>query len=443
MNIDNDGECASNTPIGAKIDKIKRKIGEGKLRLLDNDGNPLVPTGIMESDSELELVFDETTNLRIPTSGKDGSDKGYGTKKLCPGAWYTHYSSSSPPSLVCLLRAILLRAVGSIADIKSALTERALQIFCQTYHIPDELSVIGAAKVSHFEVLCRVHGFEPTVGLNGFLFVHRTVDPTKVRIGERQHGEDEPKLLDTTVGRTVPLLPVAPARAESELDASVDRLFDEGGSGTQAGQGDSAGGGGDEQDIVLFSWLLQLLLLLLRIYSVTAKRLKKRKNHCFCVLAIFHIHAKKLREDMKLCSSHHSGANIAEAEADSFIRPSVPLMTMTTTVTFVVDPTTTAKDKLVESSIFGDGSSSRADHTVGGFSGLTGSDFIVGDDGRTCREMVDEFAPPRFFASIRRMEHDQLFTEFNVGTARWNGYLTKRRKTKQKATKPDTGWKSV
>ncbi|GKC28770.1 beta-caryophyllene synthase [Tanacetum coccineum] len=38
MNINNDGKCASNTPIGAKIDKIKRQIGEGKLRLLDNDG---------------------------------------------------------------------------------------------------------------------------------------------------------------------------------------------------------------------------------------------------------------------------------------------------------------------------------------------------------------------------------------------------------------------
>ncbi|GKG10862.1 hypothetical protein Tco_0342262, partial [Tanacetum coccineum] len=25
----------------------------------------------------------------------------------------------------------------------------------------------------------------------------------------------------------------------------------------------------------------------------------------------------------------------------------------------------------------------------------------------------------------------------------WNGYLTKRRKSKQKATKSDTGWKSV
>ncbi|GKE21256.1 hypothetical protein Tco_1432768, partial [Tanacetum coccineum] len=39
------------------------------------------------------------------------------------------------------------------------------------------------------------------------------------------------------------------------------------------------------------------------------------------------------------------------------------------------------------------------------------------DDGRTCREMMDEFAPPRFFASIRGMKHDQLFTKFNVGAA--------------------------
>nr|GEX03114.1 retrovirus-related Pol polyprotein from transposon TNT 1-94 [Tanacetum cinerariifolium] len=53
MNIDNNREFASNTPI--------------------------VPTGIVESDSEVEVVFDETANLRISTSGNDESDKGYGT----------------------------------------------------------------------------------------------------------------------------------------------------------------------------------------------------------------------------------------------------------------------------------------------------------------------------------------------------------------------------
>ncbi|GJV76819.1 hypothetical protein Tco_1508403 [Tanacetum coccineum] len=38
--------------------------------------------GIVDSDSEVEVVFDETVNLRLLTSGKDGSDKGYGTNSL-------------------------------------------------------------------------------------------------------------------------------------------------------------------------------------------------------------------------------------------------------------------------------------------------------------------------------------------------------------------------
>ncbi|GJV15962.1 zinc finger, CCHC-type containing protein [Tanacetum coccineum] len=64
----------------------------------------------------------------------------------------------------------------------------------------------------------------------------------EVRVGERQRPKDEPKLLDTTVGRVVQLLPVAPARASSELEARVDKLFDEGGNGGQTDQGDSVSG---------------------------------------------------------------------------------------------------------------------------------------------------------------------------------------------------------
>ncbi|GJV24583.1 nucleotide-diphospho-sugar transferase [Tanacetum coccineum] len=73
---------SSNTPISEKIDKIERQICEGKLRFVDDDGNPFVSMDTVESDSEVEVVFDETTNLRISTSGKDGSDKGYGTNSL-------------------------------------------------------------------------------------------------------------------------------------------------------------------------------------------------------------------------------------------------------------------------------------------------------------------------------------------------------------------------
>nr|GFD04044.1 hypothetical protein [Tanacetum cinerariifolium] len=39
------------------------------------------------------------------------------------------------------------------------------------------------------------------------------------------------------------------------------------------------------------------------------------------------------------------------------------------------------------------------------------------DDSGVCREMVDEFSPLKFFASVHRMDHYQLFTEFNIGVA--------------------------
>ncbi|GJT20025.1 hypothetical protein Tco_0878731 [Tanacetum coccineum] len=125
------------------------------------------------------------------------------------------------------------------------------------------LSIIAAAKVSHFEILCRAHGFVPTVGnfrkfyinsknkgwmsfskrsdtaqkfpesflclvgisryyelddnvypvfladddeaeMDLFAFINYA-DPTKVRIGEKQIKEGQVPLLESTRGRVVPL----------------------------------------------------------------------------------------------------------------------------------------------------------------------------------------------------------------------------------------------
>ncbi|GJS25691.1 putative gypsy type transposase [Tanacetum coccineum] len=150
-------------------------------------------------------------------------------------------------------------------------------------------------------------------------------------------------------------------------------------------------------------------------------------------------------------SSYHSGANIAEAEVDSVVRSSAPIIATVVTATADVATTTKeapAKEAPARSSLFVVGSSSAGgtDLVPGGFSDVSGSGFLVGgirtvvdpefdlqkvyvpqwsvtngsclDDGRVCHEMLDEFAPPKFFASIHGMEHDQLFIEFNVGAAR-------------------------
>ncbi|GKD10029.1 hypothetical protein Tco_1189714 [Tanacetum coccineum] len=547
--------------------------------------------------------------------------------------------------------------MGSITDIKSALTQRALQIFCETYHVSDEvhpqlpnsnqtihemptskigvytrlfeyanfrlplstslvdvlryyhihisqLSVIGAVKVSHFEVLCRVHGFEPTVGLFRYFYLNsknkgwmsfskrpgndaicytkpldslknwndyffwvdsfacsasfpwstskgvpkdpfpkssefnaehyailvahpalfhkypelflclvginryytldvdtypeflrdgdeemdllsfiRTADPMKVRVGERQRADGEPQILETTVGRVVPILPVAPARTSGELEASVERLFGEGDGGEQVEQGDFAGGGQgvDIQPVITAADTIVKDVALLQ-----PMRRKKRKTVVVDASGPSHP-PKKLKKDygdpsgpsiagkprsarenenpvdsvtgpnlrtisapqrfvIFSDSSHHFGANIAEAEVDSIVRSSTPIIA--TVVTATVDAAATAKETPVRPSLFGVGSSSAGgtDPTPGGFSDVSGSDFLIGgirtvvepdfdlqkvyvpqwsvtngsrlDDSHVCCEMLDEFAPPKFFASIRGMEHDQLFTEFNVGAAR-------------------------
>nr|GEV84996.1 hypothetical protein [Tanacetum cinerariifolium] len=76
--------------------------------------------------------------------------------------------------------------------------------------------------------------------------VQLVADPIKVKVGEPKCAEGEARLLDFIVGRVVPLLPVAPARAKSELEDSVEKLFDEGGSADQV---DSAAGGGQEAEV--------------------------------------------------------------------------------------------------------------------------------------------------------------------------------------------------
>ncbi|GJX90910.1 hypothetical protein Tco_0344236 [Tanacetum coccineum] len=376
---------------------------------------------------------------------------------------------------------------------------------------------LGAAKVSHFEILCRVYEITPTVGLfrcfhvddfacpalfpwhtaknmtrdpapaaagfnahdyatlvahpspfrkfpeefppltdnmDIFAFIH-TPDPTKVKVVERERIEDEPRLLETTVGFTVPLLPIAPDRAESELEASVDKLFDEGGSGNQAGQGYSVGvgEGANIQPVTEATDIVPE-----DVAPLQPRRQRKRKTVVVGaggksrsavqqLLARAVLNAEVRGEPIPTLpfvtssvsatpghSSHHSGTNIVKAEVNSLIRSSVPVMTIVTIITSTVDTDATTKEKPVEASLFGAAPSSAggADPTSGGFSDQTGSDFLVGgistvidpdtdlqkvyvpqwnvtngsrlDDGRVFRKMVDEFAPPKFFASAELLK---------------------------------------
>nr|GEV52564.1 transposase (putative), gypsy type [Tanacetum cinerariifolium] len=397
--------------------------------------------------------------------------------------------------------------MSAITDVRCVLTQEALDAFCNTFHIPEKVHVLPnqddtmherpAGKIKlytrffgfanfrlplstflvdilrHFRInICQLSllrrpsskAFMCLVGLslhytldeetylrfvhkNGddmdlFAFTHAP-DPTKVRVVERERDEGEPRLLETTVGRTVLLLSVAHDCAESELKSSVDRLFNEGGSGHQTEQGDSAGDGQDANiqpaveaaDTIVEdaapcnqdfrgrenTWLwmqaglpvgvaaIPTLPFVTASVSTTPEREDGDHTNSVAEPNLGTIGAPR-RFVISSNSSHHSGTNVAEAEVDSLIRSSALIMTTVTTTTPTVDPTSVTKYKVVEPSLFGAGSSSagETDPITCVFSDLTGSDFL----------MVDEFSPLKFFASVRGMEHDQLFIEFNVGAAR-------------------------
>ncbi|GJY27862.1 hypothetical protein Tco_0403629 [Tanacetum coccineum] len=212
----------------------------------------------------------------------------------------------------------------------------------------------------------------------------RTADPTKVRIGERQRSEDEPKLLDTTIGRTIPLLPVAPARAQSELDASVDRLFDEEGSGNEEEPHDSVDGD-QSAGTLLVSEATEVVGE--DVIPLQTRQKKQKTN----IGAGEPSHpAKKLRDDygapggpFVADSSHHSNANIAEAEVDSIARFAAPVIATVVTATADVATTTRgapAREAPAKPSLFAAGSSSAGETNPApsGFSDVSGSDFLVG-----------------------------------------------------------------
>nr|GFA16071.1 hypothetical protein [Tanacetum cinerariifolium] len=239
---------------------------------------------------------------------------------------------------------------------------------------------------------------------------------------ERERAEGEVKLLDSTVGRVVLLLPVAPARTKSELEDSVNKLFDEGGS---ANQGNSATGDtaavtaerpkrhpsnevatGDKSPSVLKELLTSSLLNVeagakamttlpfeTSYVSATPKREDDSPTDSVTganFRAIVHAERFVISPD----SSHHSSTHAFGAEVASVIRYVVPLPVDSEHLHEVFIPRwNISNDALL-------------------------------DDLDTFREFVDHLAPSVLFLHIRDMNYEQLFTEFNVGTAQLQSLVT-------------------
>nr|GEY88826.1 hypothetical protein [Tanacetum cinerariifolium] len=364
--------------------------------------------------------------------------------------------------------------MSTITDVKCVLSEKAFDAFCEKFHIPEEVHPVLTNRGN------TMHE-RPAGKIGLYTSRHYTLDEKTYPLFSNKDGE------------------VAPDRGESELDASVDKLFDEGGSGAQSGQGDSASVGG-EQGMNIQPVTETTDVVVEDVIPLQPRRLKKRKTIVSDVGGPSHP-SKELREDHKTPSgvfvggesSRHytldektyplfSNKDGEDMDIFAFIHTSDPtkprrLKKRKTIVSDVGGPSHPSKELREDHetpSGVSVGGESRGEpiptmhfltSSVSAMSELEGeihtdfvtrlnlrtisalqSDFLAGgirtvinpdsnlqktyvpqwnmtngsrlDDGGVCCEMVDEFVPLMFFTSVREMEHNQLFTEFNVGAAR-------------------------
>nr|GEV05970.1 putative transposase (putative), gypsy type [Tanacetum cinerariifolium] len=269
-----------------------------------------------------------------------------------------------------------------------------------------QLSVIAAAKVSHFEILCHVHEpFHCLIGMSRnftldedtyltflrddgteidlFTFI-QVVDPTKVKVGEWEHAEEETRLLDSIIRHVVPLLPIALAHAESELEESVERLFDEGGS---TNHGDSTTSGGQD----------------------AASCYGRGDYGTFGEVATSGKSPYALKELL--------ASSMLNDEASVTVVVTLPVVTSSVSATpehksGAPDDSITGANLLIigASERFVISSDSSHHYDVAGPSYFTRQDLLMGSwelDAETMHQLF-----------IREMDYHHLFTEFNVGTTR-------------------------
>nr|GEZ07761.1 hypothetical protein [Tanacetum cinerariifolium] len=297
---------------------------------------------------------------------------------------------------------------------------------------------------------------EPFLCLVG-LSRHYTLDEdTYSRVVERERAEGEPRVLETTIGRTIPLLLIALDRADSDLEASVNQLFDEGGSGAGGEQEARTAAGvrivsgedvavEDPRHLRKKGKLQRMLVVATMLPFVTSSISATPEHHSGVLTA-------PERFLISSDSSQHS-ANASEAEGSSIIRSVVILLVVTEAVitTQVASIPSTADPEPstnvvtpVHTSMFQDSGSARTVRPdVASSSHAIGEELSLGsrevnseslhevfvpqwnilndsllDSLDVSREFFDHLAPLVSFSQIWDMDYEELFTEISVGTTR-------------------------
>ncbi|GJT67132.1 gypsy type transposase [Tanacetum coccineum] len=286
--------------------------------------------------------------------------------------------------------------------------------------------------------------------LNAFI---RTADPRKVRIVERPRAENEGPIVTVAKHRTVTLLPTSVVRSSGELSASVEREF----------VGDaSVGDGGDKGfDSVTGQDNVEPSVPVTEPVEAEVPKLKRSKKKRVIYdsegLPVASHPPKRLKADYGT-----TGGSVTRGKSHSVLNrllqdsrltveqgvpalPTLPFITSSVTASFreggesyytlsaapvmieAITVATVATTVAIPADGRGSGfdaGSIRAKEAVGaGSEEIYVPEWTVTkgfemNDGRLCANMIDHFTPPAFFKTVRGIEHEQLFTEFNVSAAR-------------------------
>nr|GEW22375.1 hypothetical protein [Tanacetum cinerariifolium] len=130
--------------------------------------------------------------------------------------------------------------MGSITSIKSVLSQEQIDAFCIKFFVPNEVhpQLPGPDDTMHERPAAKIRLYTSSnmmtksveMDLHAFL---KVVDPRKVKVVVVQKEDDEPRLLDNTVRRTVPLLLVTVVTSSGAIAADIEKMIDEGGSGSR------------------------------------------------------------------------------------------------------------------------------------------------------------------------------------------------------------------
>ncbi|GJX08845.1 hypothetical protein Tco_0196777 [Tanacetum coccineum] len=295
------------------------------------------------------------------------------------------------------------------------------------------------------------------MNLNAFI---RTADPCKVRIVERARGENERPIVTVAKHRTVTLLPTSVVRSFGELSASVEREF--AGDASVGDGGDqgfySVGGQDNVEPTVPITEPVET-------EAPVPKRTKKKRVIRGSERTPAASHPpKRLRADYGATGGSATGGKSPSVlnrllqdsrlmvEQGAPALPTLPFITSSalncgSEVDFCQALLFRIRKCGRHPSVFGSSSSSeKTDRTLSLFTGRLGSGFAAGsiradevigagleeiyvpewtvskgfelNEGHSCANMIDHFTPPAFFKTVRGMEHEQLFAEFNVSAAR-------------------------